>query len=177
MHSGNFMIMCTFRQHSSKQQKPASQERVTEVSLSQKQLSGEWRPVAFISRSMTDTESRYVQIEKAGQVTGTGCVFVHQLDHGALPSVRAEAGADQGSTGHRWRLQMTEKHGANRLASNQKGCSTSTAAVLAVSPGPAGCRRTTDERRKTLSLFVVIDYYTLNWLTLPQPPQPTWQEC
>ncbi|KAL2104369.1 hypothetical protein ACEWY4_001237 [Coilia grayii] len=32
--------------------------------LSQKQLLGEWRPVAFISRSMTDTERRYAQIEK-----------------------------------------------------------------------------------------------------------------
>ena len=31
--------------------------------LSQKQPSGEWRPVAFISRSMTDTERRYAQIE------------------------------------------------------------------------------------------------------------------
>lgn len=32
--------------------------------MSQKQLSGQWRPVAFISHSMTDTERRHAQVEK-----------------------------------------------------------------------------------------------------------------
>jgi len=34
------------------------------VSLKQKQLCGSWRPVAYISRAMNDTEQHYVQIEK-----------------------------------------------------------------------------------------------------------------
>ena len=32
--------------------------------LRQKQENGDWRPVAFVSRSLTPTEQRYAQIEK-----------------------------------------------------------------------------------------------------------------
>jgi hypothetical protein len=52
--------------------------------LTQKQLDDSWRPVVFISRSLSEAESRYAQIEKeALAVTWTCerlCGYVYGLD-------------------------------------------------------------------------------------------------
>lgn len=41
--------------------------------LTQKQTDGEWRPVVFISRSLTKTASRYAQIEKEALAVTWAC--------------------------------------------------------------------------------------------------------
>ena len=52
--------------------------------MTQKQLDGSWRPFVFISRSLSEAESRYAQIEKeALAVTWTCerlCGYVYGLD-------------------------------------------------------------------------------------------------
>ena len=50
-------------EHESKISADASAYGVGAV-LRQKQPDGNWKPIAFVSRSMTDTEQRYAQIEK-----------------------------------------------------------------------------------------------------------------
>ncbi|XP_063077523.1 uncharacterized protein K02A2.6-like [Engraulis encrasicolus] len=72
--------------------------------LSQKQQSGEWRPVAFISRSMTDTERRYAQIEKEALALTWACErfqsyligkdFLIQTDHKPLISLLGSRALD-----------------------------------------------------------------------------------
>lgn len=72
--------------------------------LSQKQPSGEWRPVAFISRSMTDTERRYAQIEKEALALTWACErfqsylvgmdFLIQTDHKPLISLLGSRALD-----------------------------------------------------------------------------------
>ncbi|XP_029701916.1 uncharacterized protein K02A2.6-like [Takifugu rubripes] len=72
--------------------------------LSQKQLSGEWRPVAFISRSMTEAECRYAQIEKEALALTWACErfqsyligmdFLIQTDHKPLISLLGSRALD-----------------------------------------------------------------------------------
>lgn len=59
--------------------------------LMQKQKNGEWRPVVYISRSLTPTETRYAQIEKEALAVTWACErlsayllgleFTMQTDH------------------------------------------------------------------------------------------------
>lgn len=72
--------------------------------LSQMQPSGEWRPVAFISRSMTTTERRYAQIEKEALALTWACErfrsyligmdFLIQTDHKPLISLLGSRALD-----------------------------------------------------------------------------------
>ena len=72
--------------------------------LSQKQPSGEWRPVAFISRSMTEAECRYAQIEKEALALTWACErfqsyligmdFLIQTDHKPLISLLGSRALD-----------------------------------------------------------------------------------
>lgn len=72
--------------------------------LSQMQPSGEWRPIAFISRSMTDTERRYAQIEKEALALTWACerfqsylvgmYFLIQTDHKPLISLLGSRALD-----------------------------------------------------------------------------------
>ncbi|TWW58996.1 Retrovirus-related Pol polyprotein from transposon 17.6 [Takifugu flavidus] len=72
--------------------------------LSQKHLSGEWRPVAFISRSMTEAECRYAQIEKEALALTWACErfqsyligmdFLIQTDHKPLISLLGSRALD-----------------------------------------------------------------------------------
>ncbi|TWW58990.1 hypothetical protein D4764_06G0005200 [Takifugu flavidus] len=72
--------------------------------LSQKQLSGEWRPVAFISRSMTEAECRHAQIEKEALALTWACErfqsyligmdFLIQTDHKPLISLLGSRALD-----------------------------------------------------------------------------------
>lgn len=72
--------------------------------LSQKQDDGSFRPVAFASRSMTDTECRYAQIEKEALAITWGCEKFYQMiigkpikiqtDHKPLISILNEKDID-----------------------------------------------------------------------------------
>uniref|UniRef100_A0A3B3C9Q2 Gypsy retrotransposon integrase-like protein 1 n=1 Tax=Oryzias melastigma TaxID=30732 RepID=A0A3B3C9Q2_ORYME len=72
--------------------------------LSQKQPTGEWRPVAFISRSMTNAERRYAQIEKEALALTWACErfqsylvgmdFLIQTDHKPLISLLGSRALD-----------------------------------------------------------------------------------
>ena len=72
--------------------------------LSQKQQSGDWRPVAFISRSMVEAERRYAQIEKEALALTWACErfqsyligmdFLIQTDHKPLISLLGSRALD-----------------------------------------------------------------------------------
>lgn len=72
--------------------------------LSQLQASGEWRPVAFISCSMTETKRRYTQIEKEALAITWACErfqtyllgrhFVIRTDHKPLISLLSSRALD-----------------------------------------------------------------------------------
>ena len=75
------------------------------VVLTQQQPSGEWRPVAYISRSMTPTEQRYAQIEKKVLAVTWACErlrdyliglsFHIQTDHKPLVPLFTSKGLDE----------------------------------------------------------------------------------
>lgn len=59
----------------------ASKDGIGAVLL-QKQVSGNWHPVAYAARSMTSAEQRYAQIEKECLGLAYGCVKFHQYVYG-----------------------------------------------------------------------------------------------
>ena len=97
--------------------------------LRQKQLDGKWKPIAYISRSMTETELRYAQFEKVAVTWAcerlsqylVGTTFEVETDHKPLvPLLSTKNLADLPLCLQRFRLRMMRYKFSIRHVSGKK---------------------------------------------------------